>query len=60
MDTEKLKVVQETPKDTSSLEDMMENISFPDKKGKTNKGEEELVNVVVPQADFMLGIAGIH
>ena len=57
--TKILKEAQEASKDTSSLEDRMKDISLPDKKEVVNT-DEKSINVVVPQADFMLGIAGMN
>ena len=53
--TEKLKD-DKSVNETASLEQMAENITLagPDEKSE----DENLFKVVVPQADFMLGIAG--
>ena len=51
----KLKAVGE-PEKEGSLENKMENMSFPSK--DASKNEKEPTKVMVPQADFMLGIAG--
>ena len=46
------------PVKEASLENMMENIPFPSKDTPTEV--KEPVKVAVPQADFMLGIAGMN